>query len=114
MNVRAKSKYVRVSPFKLRPFANVVRGYTVDRALAWLKTRSLQRLKPLEKVIFSAFSNAKNMQENVAMNDLIVRELRIDQGPTYTYYKPRAMGRAQVQKKRLCHIEVVLGKRVKQ
>lgn len=106
---KAKSKYVRVSPYKLRPFADVIRGYTVQRALAWLKTCSVvNRVRPIEKVISSAYANAKQKTENLSMNDLFIKEIKVDQGPTFKYHKPTARGRAAVQRKRLSHVEVVL------
>ncbi len=105
---KAKSKYIRVSPYKLRPYTTVIKGYTVEKALAWLKTHMIKRVKPLEKVIFSAYSNAKDLQKDVSMKDLYIKELRVDHGPTIKYYKPAAMGRAAVQKKRMSHIEVIL------
>jgi large subunit ribosomal protein L22 len=110
MQFKASARYIRISPFKLRPLVDVVRGSTVDRALAFLRTCSIDRAKSIEKVIFSAYSNAVNLQQNVAMNDLVIKEIKVDQGPTFKYFKPSAMGRAQLQKKRLSHISVLLEK----
>ena len=111
MPFKAKSKFIRVSPYKLRPLVDVVRGYSVERALAWLKTySSTKRVRPLEKVIFSAYSNAKQVEQNLMMNELMIKDIRVDQGPTFRYYQPTAMGRAAVLRKRLSHVEVVLEK----
>ena len=109
---RAISKYVRVSPYKLRPFADVVRGDRVDNALAWLKTYSINRVTPLMKTIFSAYSNAKNLDEGkgTSMHDFVIRIVQVDEGPVVRYFKPGAMGRASVQKKRMSHIQVVVEK----
>ena len=41
-------------------------------------------------------------------SDLLYKEIRVDQGPILSYFKPGAMGRAMVQRKRLCHISVIL------
>lgn len=110
MQFKANARYIRISPFKLRPLVDVVRGTRVDQALAYLKTCSIRRAKSIEKVIFSAYSNAVNLHQNVAMNDLFVKEIKVDQGPTFKYFKPSAMGRAQIQRKRLSHISVLLEK----
>ncbi|MCK4264927.1 50S ribosomal protein L22 [Candidatus Babeliales bacterium] len=111
MQFRAKSKFVRVSPLKLRPVASVVRGYDVERALGWLKTCPMaKRVRPIEKVLLSAFSNAREKEQSLTMRDLIVKEFRVDGGPSIHYYKPTAMGRAAVLRKRLSHLEVVLEK----
>ncbi len=112
MDVKAKSKYVRVSPTKLRPYADVVRGYTVERALAFLQTCGIARVKPLEKTIASAFANAQHKEKKeIAPHTLVIKEIRVDQGPVFRYFKPGAMGRASVQRKRLCHLEVILAPR---
>jgi large subunit ribosomal protein L22 len=109
MIVRAKSKYVRVSPTKIRMYADAIRMKPLGSAYDWLRTVAVKKIIPLKKTLFSAYSNAKVADSNVSsMNDLVIREIRIDQGPTVVYFKPGAMGRASVQRKRLSHIEVVL------
>ena len=111
MLFKAKSKYVRISPYKLRPYVVVIRGETVNKALAWLKTHKVKRTKPIEKVIFSAYSNAKNMQKDILMENLYIKEICVDQGPIVKYFKPAAMGRAAMQRKKLSHLKVVLERR---
>ena len=113
MQGRATSKYVRVSSTKLRPYVDVVRGSIVSKALGWLKTCPTRRVEPIEKVIFSAFSNVRNNVQDVSMDDLFIKMIKVDQGPTVRYFKPSAMGRASVQRKRLSHIEVVIEKIIK-
>ena len=110
MQTRAISKYVRISPYKLRPYAKAIAGYPVDKAIAWLKTCGLARVKPIEKTVLSAFANAQQHEQTLAKSDMVIKEIRVDQGSTYRYYKPGAMGRACVQRKRLSHIAVVLQK----
>lgn len=106
---RAISKYIRISPYKLRPIVDVIRGRQLDQALAWLKTVSNRRISPIEKALQAAYANAKNKHKNISsMNSLYIKEIRVDQGPTISYFKPAAMGRASVQKKRMSHLAVVL------
>ncbi len=107
MLVKAKSKYIRVSPYKLRPFVNVIRGYSVEHALAWLRTCSVKRVRPLMKVLYSAYANARNLNANLSTG-VKIKEIKVDQGPIIKYFKPGAMGRANLQRKRLSHIEVTL------
>jgi len=110
---KAKSKYLRISPYKLRPYIDVIRGNSVDKALAWLETCALKRVKPITKTLFSAYSNAKNLNpEFGSMSDLVIKEIRIDQGPIIKYFKPGAQGRACPQRKRLSHLEIILDKKV--
>ncbi len=111
MLVRAKSKFIRISPYKLRPIVDSIRGNSLERAVALLKNSSLKRSKPIEKVILSAYANGKNLDPSISsMNDLVIKDIRVDNGPVIKYYKPGAMGRASIQRKRLSHLQVVLEK----
>ena len=111
MLARAISKFVRISPYKLRPYADVIRGYPVDRAYAWLKTCAVGRARPLLKTIASAYANAKFKNPEIdSMAKVIVKEVRVDQGPIVKYFKPAAQGRAAPQRKRMSHITVIVDK----
>ncbi len=107
MQFNARARYIRYSPYKLRPLADVIRGKNVGYALRWLATSSLKRAVPLEKIVASAAANAKQL-EDVDVSSLKIKEIRIDQGPSYRYFKPGAMGRSNVYKKRFSHISVIL------
>jgi large subunit ribosomal protein L22 len=107
MQYTAKARYVSYSPYKLRPLADVIRGKRADYALGWLATYASQRTQPIKKMLQSAIANAKN-RSDVSVNDLVIKELRVDQGPIFRYYKPGAMGRANVQRRRFSHISVIL------
>lgn len=107
MQFKAIAKYIRYSPYKLRSIVDVVRGKKAQYALDWLSVYPAQKATPIKKAIESAVANAKNLSQ-VAVNDLKVSEIRIDAGPFHKYFKPSAMGRSLVQRKRLSHIVVVL------
>jgi large subunit ribosomal protein L22 len=107
MQFSAKALYIPYSPYKLRPLANVVRGKSVVYALGWLKTYKSRRTEPLKKALESAVANAKNLK-NIDPHELSIKEICVDQGPIHRYFKPGAMGRAMIQRKRLCHISVTL------
>ncbi len=109
---RAKSKHIRVSPYKLRPIVNVIRGKAVDDALAWLKAYSVKRVRPITKTLLSAYANAKNLNAEItSMDMLFVKEIKVNQAAVISYYKPGAMGRASTQRKRLSHLEIVLDRK---
>ena len=103
----AKTKYVHFSPYKLRPLVNAIRGKDAVYALNVLKTAAFKRAVPVRKMIESAVANAKYLR-NVDADKLIIKDLRVDQGPIFRYYKPGAMGRSNIQRKRLSHMRVVL------
>ena len=108
MQFKAKAKDVPFSPYKLRVYADVIRGKDADYALHWLKTQSVRRAVPLQKAIESAVANAHNLQA-LSKKELKIVEIRIDQGRIVHYFKPGAMGRANPQRKRFSHISVIVG-----
>ena len=103
----AKAKFIRYSPYKLRPLADVIRGKNVQFALNWLSTCALQKAVPIHKILQSAAANAQQLGKFEA-EQLVVKEIRIDQGPIFRYFKPGAMGRANPQRKRLSHLSVIV------
>ena len=107
MQFSAKNRFLCISPFKLRPFVDVVRGKNVEQAVRWLSTVTVKRSVPIRKLIESAAANAKDLH-NIAMSDLKIIDIRIDHGPMYKYYKPGAMGRSNPYRKRFSHASVIL------
>jgi large subunit ribosomal protein L22 len=103
----AKARYIRLSPYKLRPFIDVVRGKDARHALQWLATCSVKRVEPITKMIKSAVANAQHTGE-VNPSQLLIKDIRVDQGPILRYFKPGAMGRATIQRKRFSHMSVIL------
>jgi large subunit ribosomal protein L22 len=112
MEFSAKARYIKISPYKLRPMVDVIRGKNAEFALGWLRTNEMQKTLPIRKLIESAVANVQQKtQSDVPASDLIVKEIRVDHGPAHKYFKPSAQGRAMVQRKRLSHISVVLTKK---
>ncbi len=110
MDGRAKSRFVRVSPRKARIVADLVRGKRVDQALAILGMTPRKASPILGKTIASAAANVRAQAEEVAPQDdqLYVKEIRVDAGPTMKRIRPRAQGRAYRILKRTSHIEVTV------
>ncbi|MCB0870730.1 MAG: 50S ribosomal protein L22 [Solirubrobacterales bacterium] len=107
VSVRATSKYVRVSPRKARLVADQVRGKHIDDARSLLQFSPRSVADDISKVIESAAANAENNHDLIG-DEMIVAEIRVDEGPTLKRFRPRAMGRATPIHKRTCHISVVL------
>lgn len=107
MQFKAIAKFIHYSPYKLRPIVDVIRGKNAQYALNWLSTYQSRRVKPIEKVLKSAVANALSLQ-NLKPKELIIKDFRVDQGPMFKYFKPGAMGRAQIQRRKLSHLNVVL------
>lgn len=107
MHFSAKALYIKFSPFKLRPIVDVIRGKNAQEAINWLTTYRVRRVEPIKKLLDSAVANALFLK-NIAPGDLIIKDIRIDHGPTYKYFKPGAQGRANIQKKRSSHMKIEL------
>lgn len=111
MEVKAKSKYIKTAPRKVRLVIDCVRGMGVDNALNQLKFINKKVTRDIEKLINSAISNAVNNFE-LERNNLFVKEIKADDGPTLKRWMPRARGRATTIRKRTTHVEVILGELV--
>lgn len=107
MAFTAIHKFARISPQKVRPLADLVRGKYADEALDILKFQSQLGARMLEKVIRSALGNAEH-QQTVGVDDLIVVDARVDEGPMFKRIRPRARGMAFSIKRRMSHIKVSL------
>ena len=105
--VRATSKYVRVSPRKARLIADQVRGKHIDDARSLLQFSPRSAAEDVSKVIESAAANAEANHDLIG-DEMVVAEIRVDEGPTLKRFRPRAMGRATPIHKRTCHISVAL------
>jgi len=105
--VRATSKYVRVSPRKARLIADQVRGKHIDDARSLLEFSPRSVADDISKVIESAAANAEANHDLIG-DEMVVAEIRVDEGPTLKRFRPRAMGRATPIHKRTCHISVAL------
>ena len=70
-------------------------------------TRPRGVARDLERLLESAVANAENNHELVG-DDLVVKEVYADEGPTLKRYRPRAQGRATRIRKRTSHMTVEL------
>jgi len=104
---RASHRYARISSRKARLVADLVRGVSVNRALEELNYCHRRASPMLRKVIRSAMANA-GQDLDVDVNRLFVKDVRVDEGPTQTRWRPRAQGRIYPILKRTSHISVVL------
>ncbi len=107
MESRAVGKYIRISPQKARLVADVVRGMDVDAAITTLRFMPKKGAVILRKVIESALANA-TQDDKIDVDNLYIKKIFIDGGPSLKRIRPRAMGRATGIIKRTSHITVVL------
>jgi len=107
MAYTAVHRYARISPRKVRPLADLVRGKLADEALDILRYQPQRGARMLEKVIKSALANAED-QRAPRLNVLMVVDVRVNEGPMFKRMMPHARGMASVIKRRMSHIRVEL------
>lgn len=105
MAYTALHRHARISATKVRPVADLIRGKSVDEALAILRFQPHRGARMLEKVLKSALGNAED-QRAPNLGGLRVVDVRIDGGPMFKRVRPRARGMAHIIKKRFSHIKV--------
>ena len=108
---KATLKYARISSRKVKIVADLVRGKTVDEALAIMKYTPKASSEVLEKLLNSAIANAENNHYMTRAN-LYIAEIYANQGPTLKRIRPAAKGSAVRIRKRTSHITIVLRERV--
>jgi large subunit ribosomal protein L22 len=106
--MKAVAKFVRIAPRKARLVADEVRGKSVPEAVSILQFTNKRAAGIVGDVIKSAAANAEH-NDDADVEALIVRDVRVDEGPTIKRFRARAMGRATMIRKRTSHISVALG-----
>ncbi len=107
MEARAITRFVRISPVKVRLVADQIRGKRVEDALNVLKFISKRSGPLITKTVRAALANAENTQR-VDVDRLYVKQIKVDEGGMWKRSLPRAKGRATPVRRRLSHITVVL------
>lgn len=114
MSYKSSHRYARISPRKVRPIADMIRGKFADEALEILRYQPQRGARMLEVVIKSALGNAQdpenpqNKGRTVNIEGLVVSEATVDGGPMFKRVQPRSRGMAYIIRKRFSHINVTL------
>ena len=107
MRTTAKLNYLRVSPQKARLVIDLIRGRAASEALTILR-RTNKRVAPqVEKLLRSAIANAEDIA-HVDVDELVVSEAYVNEGPMLYRLRGAAMGRVFRYKHKLSHIVVTL------
>ena len=106
--IRAVSKYVRMSPSKIRRVLRQIQGKTYSEALLLLEFMPYASCAPIIKVLRSATANGRN-NFGLDEKELVIKSAFADQGPTMKRFRPRAQGRAYRILKATSHITIVMG-----
>ena len=107
MEVKAISRYVRISPQKVRLIADAIKGKPVETGLNILKFMPQKAAGIVEKVVQSAAANADH-NYGLDVDTLVINNLIVDQGPSLKRFRARARGRGARILKKTSHITVIL------
>ncbi|MDN2453623.1 50S ribosomal protein L22 [Lactobacillus sp. UCMA15818] len=106
-SAKATAKTVRIPARKARLVIDLIRGKSVAEALGILKFTPRAGSLIIEKVLKSAIANAEN-NFDLDVEDLIISEAFVNEGPTLKRFRPRAKGSASPINKRTSHVTVVV------
>lgn len=107
MEVKAKLRYARISPQKVRLAANAVKGEQVEKGLQKLKFMPNKSARIIKKIVDSAVANA-DQKSGVDVDNLKIKNITADAGPMLKRFRARARGRGTRILKRTSHITVTL------
>ena len=107
VEVKAVSKFARISPLKVRRIVGTIKGKPVEDGLNTLKLMPQKSAKLLEKVVRSALANAEQ-KPSIDVDTLLIANVTADKGPMLKRFKARARGRGTRILKRTAHITVTL------
>jgi large subunit ribosomal protein L22 len=105
--VRAQARYVRSSARKARLVCDHIRGKSVEDARAILAVTPRAVARDWSKLLESAVANAEHNHELVG-EELYIKAVHADEGPTIKRFRPRAQGRATRIRKRTSHLTILL------
>lgn len=96
-----------MAPRKVRLAAGAIKGKSAEEAEAVLEFLPKIAALPLRKLLKSAIANAKH-NFNVEKENLMVKNITVDKGPTLKRFMPRARGMAAPIRKRESHVTIIL------
>jgi len=111
MESRAEARYVRMSPQKARLVVDLIRGASADSARLTLRSVNKRIAPTVLKVLESAIANARNISTDVDVDNLVVSEAYVNEGPRQKRVRPAPMGRAYRYQRRSAHIVIKLAEK---
>jgi large subunit ribosomal protein L22 len=106
---RARLRYLRTAPPKVRQVVGLIRGLDVDDARETLEFCERGAADEVLKLLDSAVANAEH-NENLSADELFVQTAYVDEGPTLKRWRPRARGRGTRIRKRTSHLTIVVSR----
>ncbi|MBN2188910.1 MAG: 50S ribosomal protein L22 [Chitinispirillaceae bacterium] len=111
MEATARVRYLRTAPRKARLVVDAVRGRKVGEALSLLDL-SVRKAAAgaVAKILKSAVANmqSKHAEAAIDVDELRIKEIKVEEGPVLKRFRPCAHGRASRILKHMCHISVTI------
>ncbi len=108
MEVRALLRHTRTAPRKARLVADLIRGKNVNDAINILTFTRKRVAEKLQKLLKSAIANAEENHKVLDVDDLVIKNIQVDEGVTWKRNMPRARGMATMIQKKTSHITLIL------
>jgi large subunit ribosomal protein L22 len=105
--IKASSKYLRMSPTKVRRVLTQLVGKSYEEALILLEYMPYRSCGPISKLLCSAAANAFH-NNGISVDDLVITKALVDKGPVLKRFRPRSQGRAFKILKPTCHLTIEL------
>jgi len=112
MEAVAKLRNYPTSPRKMRLLVDLIRGMSVEKALAELEHNPKHPSVPLRKLVVSAISNWKQKNEGGDESALIVKTIMVDGARVLKRMRPAPQGRGYRVRKRSNHVTVIVDTKV--
>jgi len=106
--VKAFARGIHMSPRKVRLVADLLKKMSVEQALANLQFLNKRAAGPIKKLVDSGIANASHNFQ-VPSDQLFIKSLTVDGGPTQKRFKPHAHGRAFPIRRQTSNINLTLG-----
>ena len=110
MEATARVRNLRGSARKARLVLDLIRGKNVSDAQKVLQFTTKRVAVAIGKLLNSAIANATVKEGKVDIDEMVVSKAFADEGPIMKRHRPRAHGRANVIRKRTCHITLEISR----
>lgn len=111
MEAVARSRYIRMSPTKIRRVVQLIKGKNVEEAINILNFMGKRAAEPVRKTLLSAVANFYQNEEahNVAKHDILVKNAYVDQGPMLKRWRPMSkVVRPGRIRRRMSHLTIII------
>lgn len=111
MEGKALTRYIRISPRKLRRAVELVKGRGAEEALNILHFTRKDAAEHIERTLRSAVANAQFLHPAVDTGNLFIKDIFVNGGPTLKRGRAGSMGRRSMIRKRTSHLTIVVSEK---